>query len=243
MSRAPSSETASFQAWRRARRRRLVRPALVAAAVVVLLGVGAWVALYSSAFSLRTVTIEGLARLSKQQVLDRAALPAGRSLLRLDPAAIAARVERLPPVAAATVTRRWPHGLLIKVTERHAVAAVATGSDWMLVDIHGVAFATVAASPTGLVPLHVGESMAGGGTAEARSALAVYRALSPVLRRQVVELRATSPASVSFQLSNGREVVWGSPTDNARKLAVLRALLPRHAVRYDVSAPGVAVTS
>lgn len=243
MSRAPSTETASFQAWRRARRRRLLRPVLVTGAVVCLLAVGAWIALYSSVFSLRTVTIEGIVRLSKQQVLDRAALPAGRSLLRLDPAAIAARVERLPPVADATVTRQWPHGLVIKVTERRPVAAVATGSDWVLVDIDGVAFATVTAAPTGLVPVHVGAAMADGGGADARSALTVYRALSPALRRQVVELRATSPASVSFQLSNGREVVWGSPTDNARKLAVLHALLPRHAVRYDVSAPGVAVTS
>ena len=243
MTRDQAGETASFQAWRRARRRRLLRPLLVTTAVVCLIAVGAWVALYSSVFSLRTVTIEGLVRLSKQQVLDRAALPGGRSLLRLDPAAIAARVERLPPVADATVTRRWPHGLLIKVTERRPVAAVATGSDWALVDIDGVAFATVSSAPSSLVPVRVGAAMSQGGAADVRSALAVYRALTATLRDQVVELRATSPASVSFQLRNGREVVWGSPTDNARKLAVLRALLPRHAVRYDVSSPGVAVTS
>ena len=243
MSREPTGATASFQAWRRARRRRMLRPVLVTTAIVCVIVAAGWVALYSSAFALRTVTIEGLGRLSKQQVLDRAALPGGRSLLRLDPAAIAARVERLPPVADATVTRRWPHGLLIKVTERRPVAAVATGSDWVLVDIDGVAFATVPATPTGLVPVRVGAAMTEGGTADVRSALAVYRALSTGLRKQVVELRATSPAAVSFRLQNGREVVWGSPTDNARKLAVLRALLPRHAVRYDVSAPGVAVTS
>jgi cell division protein FtsQ len=216
---------------------------LLSAAVVCLVAVGAWVALYSSVFSLRTVTIEGLARLSKQQVLAQAALPGGRSLLRLDPAAIAARVERLPPVAHATVTRHWPHGLVIKVTERRPVAAVQTGSEWALVDIDGVAFATASAAPSNLVPVRVGAEMTQGGAAEVRSALTVYRALSERLRKQVVELRASSPASVSFQLRNGREVVWGSPTDNARKLAVLRALLPRHAVRYDVSAPGVAVTS
>jgi cell division protein FtsQ len=201
------------------------------------------VALGSSVFALRKVTIEGLVRLTKQQVLDRAALPGGRSLLRIDPTAIAARIEGLPPVADATVTRRWPHGLDIKVTERRPVAVVATGSAWVLVDIEGVAFATVQSAPSGLVPVRVGAAMSEGGTADARSALTVYRSLSSGLRRQVVELRATSPASVSFQLHDGREVMWGSPTDNARKLAVLRALLPRNAVRYDVSTPGVAVTS
>jgi cell division protein FtsQ len=216
---------------------------LITTAVVCFVGVAAWVALYSSVFSLRTVTIEGLVRLSKQQVLDRADLPGGRSLLRVDPAAIQARVERLAPVAHVTVRRRWPHGVVITVTERRPVAVVATGSDWVLVDIHGVAFATVHAAPSGLLPVRVGAPMADGGTADARSALTVYRALSPRLRAQVVQLKATSPESVSFQLRNGREVVWGSPTDNVRKLAVLRALLPRRAVRYDVSAPGVAVTS
>ena len=243
MSADRAGSTASFEAWRRARRRRLIKPALVVGSVVCLLGVGVWVTLYSSVFALRTVTIEGLVRLTKQQVLDRAALPGGRSLLRIDPAAIAARVEKLPPVADASVVRHWPHGIVIKVTERRPVAMVATGSDWTLVDIDGVAFATVHAQPSGLIPVRVGSPMTQDGTADARSALAVYRALSAGLRRQVVELRATSPASVSFQLHNGREVVWGSPTDNARKLAVLRALLPRRAVRYDVSAPGVAVTS
>jgi cell division protein FtsQ len=221
----------------------LLRPVLIVTAVVCLVGVAAWVALASSVFALRTVTIEGLVRLTKQQVLARADLPGGRSLLRIDPAAIAARVEKLPAVADATVVRHWPHGIVIKVTERRPVAAVATGSSWALVDIDGVAFATVHSEPSGLIPVQVGSPMSKDGPADARSALAVYRALSGRLREQVVELRATSPAAVSFQLSNGREVVWGSPTDNARKLAVLRALLPRRAVRYDVSAPGVAVTS
>jgi cell division protein FtsQ len=237
------ASTASLLAWRRAQRRRLLRPLTVVLAAACLIGVGGWVVLDSSVFALRTVTIEGLVRLTKQQVLARAALPGGRSLLRIDPAAIAARLERLPPVADVTVTRHWPHGIVIKVTERRPVAVIATGSTWTLVDIHGVTFATVSAAPTGLLPVRVGAPMSQDGEADARSALAVYRALSTGLRRQVVELRATSPASVSFRLRNGREVVWGSPTDNARKLAVLRALLPRRAVRYDVSAPGVAVTS
>src|SRR5206468_3529550 len=143
-----------------------------------LLGVCAWVALDSSVFALRTVTIQGLVRLTKQQVLDRAALPAGRSLVRIDPAAIAARVERLPPVANATVVRRWPHGILIKVTERRPVAVVSTGSAWRLVDINGVAFATVGAQPSGLVPVRVGAPTTLAGAADVRSAMAVYRALS-----------------------------------------------------------------
>jgi cell division protein FtsQ len=240
----PVAATARFLAWRRERRRRrYLRPLLVLLAVGCVAGTAAWVALGSSMFALRSVTVEGVARLTAGQVLDRAALPQGRSLLLIDPAAVAKRVEKLPPVESVDVTRRWPHAIVISVTERRPVAVVAGTSGWQLIDINGVAFATVGSPPTGLIPVRVGEPMSAGGADDARSALRVYRALPKSLRSQVVQLQADSPRSVTFALRNGREVVWGSPTDNVRKLAVLRALLPRHAVRYDVSSPDVAVTS
>jgi cell division protein FtsQ len=239
----PVPATVRFLAWRRERRRRYLRPLVVLVVVGCVGALAAWVALGSSMFALRTVTVGGVARVTTGQVLDRAALPQGRSLLLIDPAAVAKRIETLPPVATVKVTRHWPHGLVITVTERRPVAAVAGTSGWQLVDINGVAFATVGSPPPGLIPVHVGEPMSAGGADDAHAALRVYRALPKSLRSQVVQLQAVSPGSVTFQLRNGREVVWGSPTDNARKLAVLRALLARHAVRYDVSAPGVAVTS
>jgi cell division protein FtsQ len=239
----PVAATARFLAWRRERRRRYLRPLLILCAVGSIFAVAAWVALWSSMFALRTVTIAGVGRLTSAQVIARASLPEGRSLLLIDPRAVASRVETLPPVATARVTRRWPHGIVITVIERRPVAVVADASGWQLVDIEGVPFASVSSPPRGLIPVRVGAPMPSGGASDARSALTVYRALPRNLRRQVIQLEAMTPRSVSFQLRNGREVVWGSPTDNARKLAVLRALLPRHAVRYDVSAPGVAVTS
>ena len=243
----PVAAAARFQAWRRERRRRYLRPLLVLVALACLLGVAAWVALGSSTFALRKVTVEGVNRLSAREVVDRSGLASdlahGVSLVRIDTGAVVKRVESLPPVATAQVTRHWPHAVVIKVTERRPVAAVASGSAWMLVDLHGVAFATVSSAPAGLVPVQVGDAMSAGGAAETRAALSVYRALPDNLRRQVVQLKALSALSVTFQLRDGREVVWGSATDNARKLAVLRALLPRHATRYDVSTPDVAVTS
>src|SRR4051812_16040354 len=119
----PVPATARFLAWRRERRRRLLRPLVVVVALACVVAVAAWAALGSSMFALRTVTVEGVARLTSQQVLDRAALPQGRSLLLVDPTAIAARIEKLAPVATVKVTRHWPHGIVISVTERRPVAA------------------------------------------------------------------------------------------------------------------------
>src|SRR3954463_4615458 len=91
----PVPATARFLAWRRERRRRLLRPVFVLVALGCVGALAAWVALGSSTFALRTVTVDGVARLTTQQVLDRAALPQGRSLLLLDPAGVARRIEKL----------------------------------------------------------------------------------------------------------------------------------------------------
>jgi hypothetical protein len=61
-------------------------------------------------------------------------------------------------------------------------------------------------------------------------------------RRQVDQLRAPSPVSVSLDLVGGRRVVWGSAEDGDRKATILLALLRRPAQVYDVSTPDVVVT-
>ena len=195
VSRTPSTETASFQAWRRARRRRLLRPVLVAGAIVCLL----------AGRRLGRVLLVGVLPSDRHDRRARAAVEAaGAESCRVAgrPVTSAARPgsDRRaggapPPVADATVTRRWPHRLVIKVTERRPVAAVATGATGRSSTSTVWRSRPSRRHPRGLVPVHVGAAMADGGSADARAALTVYRTLPPRLRRQVVELRATSPAT------------------------------------------------
>lgn len=230
-----------FRARRRARRRRAVRPAVVAAAVVtVVVGVG-WTLLGSSVLAVRRVSVEGTSRLSSAEVLATADVPLGRSLLRIDPGAIRRRVATLPQVAAVTVSRSWPHGLVIRVTERRPAAAALTGNGAVLLDATGVAFATVPSPPSGLVTVRLGAPVPGPGAADARAAMQVLAVLPPRLRDRVETVAAPTPESVSLQLRGDRTVVWGSPDEAATKVAVLRVLLRHKASRYDVSTPGVAV--
>lgn len=233
-----------FRARRRAGRRRAIRPAVVVATVVTLVvGVG-WAALGSSLFAVQKVTVQGTSRLSVDAVLAAADVPMGESLLRISPTGIQRRVARLPMVAQVQVVRAWPHRLTIRVAERRPVAVVETPSGAVLLDRTGVAFATQPAAPPGLVPVELSEPVPGPGAPEARAAMQVLTTLPPRLRRQVATVRADSPDAVSLRLTGGRTVMWGSPADPATKLAVLKVLLRRHrATHYDVSTPGVAVTS
>lgn len=236
------SVTSRLRERRRAERVHTVRTlVLVAVALAVVAGTG-WVALNSSLVAVREVTVEGTSRLSVAQVLAAADVRGGQSLFRVDPAAVAARVRRLPAVGAVDVTREWPHRVVISVTERRPAAVVAESGGATLLDATGVPFARVDHAPPGLVPVSLGAPARGDGADEARAAMAVLAELPARVRRQVEQVRAPSPISVSLDLRGGRRVVWGSPADSGRKVTILLALLRRPAQVYDVSTPDVVVT-
>jgi cell division protein FtsQ len=195
----------------------------------------------SSMFALRTVTVDGASRISVQRVLAEAALPTGRSLLLVDPTVVAQRVEQLPAVASAQVSRRWPHTLVIHVVERRPVGVVVGAGSATLLDAHGVAFASVPSAPAGLVRVEVPGAVPGSGTAAAQAAMRVVTALPQAIRHRVEQVQASSPDDVALVLAGDRTVTWGSATDNAKKAKVLQMLLRRKAHHYDVSVPSVAV--
>jgi len=231
-----------FRARRHAGSRRALRRAVVIVAVIGLLGLGGWLLANSSLVALRYVTVEGTSRLTVAQVLDAAKVREGSSLVRLDTTAIARRVDALAPVERAVVTRKWPHGLVIHVTERTA-AAVGIGPDGaVLLDASGVAFAPVSSPPAGLLHVDVNAALPGAGTDAARAGMRVLAELPARLRRSVETVQAPSVDAITIHLRDGRTVIWGSPEDSATKAAVLRVLLRTSARVYDVSTPSVAVT-
>ena len=219
--------------------RRWVILAVVLAVVLVATG---WILANSSLFALRYVTVEGTSRLTPTEVLSAASVREGTSLVRLDPGAVAHRVERLPQVADAVVSRRWPHGLLIHVIERKPAAVVTSAGRVELLDATGVAFASVASPPHGLVKVNLSAPVPGAGDAAARTAMRVLGELPAHVRAHVASVTARSVDFVSVRLTDGTTVVWGSAADGATKAAVLQTLMRRSARVYDVSTPSVAVT-
>jgi cell division protein FtsQ len=239
--------------WR-ARRRRTARPLLAAAIVTTVVGGAIWLGYASPLLRLDTVSVKGTSRLSAGDVLAAARVRTGRSLLAVPAEEIRRRVARLAPVASVRVTRAWPHGLVIDVTERTPVATVASGAGpdgaVVLLDAQGVAFAAAPLSSTtrsagsggGLVDLRVAAPALGATTPAAVAALRVWAGLPPAVRDEVRWMSADAADDVSFSLARGATVVWGSADDGADKLAVLVSLLRRPAATYDVSTPSIAVT-
>jgi cell division protein FtsQ len=184
-------------------------------------GVAAWLVLASPVFAVRTVQVDGEARLSAEQVVQVAGIAEGTPLARVDTAAAAARVAALPQVASVEVTRGWPRTVVVTLAERVPVAVVTDGGTRRLVDAGGVVFETITGTPPdGVVPLDVPDP--GPEDAATTAALGALTALPPDVRDQVA---ATSPDAVTLTLTDGRSVLWGSAAQTDRKAEVLGALL------------------
>jgi cell division protein FtsQ len=225
---------------RRARRRRMraAVPWTVAAAVLALVGAGAWIAYGTSAFGVRQVRVIGTDILSPLQVQQAAAVRPGTPLPRVDLDAVRARVAALAPVDTVEVRRDWPDAVVVAVAERTAVVAVPQGKRFVLVDDAGFAYHTVARRPAHL-PLARLPAPPGPSEPTTQAALQVLRALTGELRDQLVTLVVEGPARIRLELRRDREVVWGDSTESETKAQVATALLARRGTTIDVSAPDV----
>jgi cell division septal protein FtsQ len=96
----------------------------------------------SPLFAIRRVHVAGLAALLPEEAaLARAAatLPAGTNFFHLDRAKLESALERVPAVAGARISRRFPNRVEIAITPRAPVAILACGESRWEVDRAGVA--------------------------------------------------------------------------------------------------------
>jgi cell division protein FtsQ len=192
----------------------------------------------SHLFDVQGVQVEGVTTVQAADVLSAAAVPTGAPLASIDTAAVAARVAALPPVASAVVARAWPHTVTVTVVERVPVATATTPAGVQLVDGGGVVYP--GAPPPGLPRLIFGA--VGPDDPSTRSALAALATLPPPIRSQVLTVDATVaganvPGQVTFGLTGGRRVVWGTDDRAADKAAVLVPLLTQPGHVFDVTSP------
>jgi hypothetical protein len=126
---------------------------LAAAAVVAAV---AWVVLGSRLLVVRSVQVIGAHGLvTRAEVLAAARVPLGLPLVQVDGAAVARRVERLPQVQSAQVSRAWPDAVTISVRPRVPVFAVRAAAGYEVIDRFGVTVARSARRPAQLPLLTV----------------------------------------------------------------------------------------
>jgi cell division septal protein FtsQ len=117
---------------RRGKRRPTLRFLLLG--LVVLIGVVGLVRFVSGPrFALRRFEVTGNTRARTEEVLAVVAAWSGKNLVALDLAPMAARLAGHPWIERVTLSKRFPDGLAVRITERRAVALFRddTGFWWV----------------------------------------------------------------------------------------------------------------
>ncbi len=223
------------------RRRRYRILALLAITVLV---VGGIVLARSAVFDVDQVRVVGLTRSDTRLVAETTGIPTGRAMVSVDPGPAEKRLEQLPWVANAVVTRQWPGTVEVRLTERRPVAIAGDGPGAVLVDRDGRILGP-AAGTDGL-PVAGPDPVEGPGT------------FLPAGRRRVVRLLAELPASLRTEtargtigpkglglvLSDGIAVHLGDATRLRAKAEAVAVLLDQAGratiATIDVSVPGSA---
>ena len=206
---------------------------LIGVTAVTALGAAGWAVNGSSLLDLDRVVVVGAVHTAPEEARFASGLRRGEPLSGVDQEAAAGGVETLPWVRQATVSRRWPGEIRIRVVEREPVAvAPSAGGRAALIDGSGRVLEWTDAPPPGLAVL-AGLPPAGpAGTnlgPDGVAALAVAAALPAELRARTLGVApaAGGRGEVDIHLHPEGTVRLGPPDDLDRKFNAIRTVLAR----------------
>ncbi|HHW15008.1 MAG TPA: FtsQ-type POTRA domain-containing protein, partial [Firmicutes bacterium] len=182
-------------------------------------------------FTVRTVEVSGLRRLTRAEVLAVGGVALPANAFALNPRAIQERLAAYPPIAQAKVVRRFPAQLRVEVKERRPVGALPYGEHFLLFDGEGVPFAVTPAPAASGLPKVTGCRLAPvrlGRPAQAddlRWVAAVLESLPPELHRRVQGVEVGRDVTLTLVLTEGSRVLLGSRERMGEKLGLVQSIL------------------
>lgn len=223
-----------------------VRLALLvaASAAVAGAGLGARWLLTSPRFAVSEVEVRGVHRLSREAVLAAVGLAPGVNFFRVDPRAVAARLEALPLVRRAEVIRAFPDRVTVVVEERRPFTLVHAGRlhwiDEQGVDLGPERRAVTPAAPV-ITGLDAGDLSPGAGGSPERvvvgvSLLRILLRSGSALLERISEIDVSRPDGPVLYTVDGVEVRLGAEDWEARMGRLLGVLA-------QLQSAGEAVTS
>ncbi|MCZ7530870.1 MAG: FtsQ-type POTRA domain-containing protein [Acidimicrobiia bacterium] len=230
--------------------RRRLRVILVILALIALAGVG-WVLTRSPLLDVDQIDVQGTERTSPADVLGAVGIDRGDPILYVDTGAATARVEALPWVSEASVSRRLPDRVVVRVEERIAAGWIRIDDETVAI-VDGTGRVLEDDAPTSLyIPelRGVGSTTpVAGETLEDTAGAAVAASLPEQLLARVAAVSTDGDGTdVRIGLTAGGEVRLGDPdavdVDDAlaAAVAVLDSLGERVVAYVDVRVPSAPV--
>lgn len=189
-------------------------------------------------FRLKAFQVEGVSGARSEEV-RRVALAAGRlSLLAADPRSLKARIEALPWVRAAHVTRLWPSTIRVRIERREAYALVQRAGVAAVVDADGRPAMDARIEDLRTLPLLVGA-----GALEAAPSLLPALEEAPELRARAHALIRVGRRRWDVELRSGLRVLLPEAEPERaltriEGLHALHGLLDQPIARVDMRHPG-----
>lgn len=202
---------------------------LIALIAILTLAGATYILGYSTFFTVSSVEVIGSTKPINTGITK------GQKLARVEPRAVATKLEKLDWVESADISRNWINGkVVVELTPRTPIATFQNRA----LDSTGASFVPQGARPSGLIEIQAGT------VEDASKAVTFLTELPQELNSTltVVKVRSTG-ALVLIMENNGKkiELRWGTNSENELKLKVYKALiaLPENAniKRVDVSAP------
>ena len=223
------------------RQRRLTWTAGVGS--VVLLIVLVIVLTTSPLMSLRTIRVEGVERLTSEQVIQELQPLAGLPLARISARDVARELSDVPMVQSVDIRVELPSTLAVSVVERTPLAAHRVPGGFEVFDQAGVVLWTDPSRPSEFPLIGIALEPESDGFRAITAALA---AIPQEVLRRVDEISASSTDTVGFRLrDSNHQVLWGSSEfsrEKARALpAALQAAGSEGAKLIDLSTPETVV--
>ncbi len=224
--------------------------------IAFLLLIAASLSVYNSGlFTVTQVEVVGARHITAEEMTALAQVPVDTTLLRLDKEPITTRVKENPWVKTVEVKRKFPHTLILDITERTMAAVVSLPSikrseqiDWALSDDNvwlqripaadsdeGKTLASALFEDASqCIHIEVSDKSvapvvgAECSDASVHAALHILTGLTTSLKDRVAYLKAPSADSISIVLDNEVEVVFGNDRNIRDKERIALKLMEEH---------------
>ncbi|MHA1601089.1 MAG: cell division protein FtsQ/DivIB [Alphaproteobacteria bacterium] len=168
---------------------------------IAAIGNGLYTVSARAGLSVEDVLVEGRTRTEREAILATLGLVRGTPILAFDPHAAKARLETLPWVHEATVERRLPDTVFLRLSEREPMALWQYEGKLAVIDSDGEVILGAKATAFATLPLLVGEDA----PLNAETLLAILDS-EPYLRGQVTAAIRVQGRRWNIRLENGIDV-------------------------------------
>lgn len=138
-------------------------------------------------FAVKDIVVEGRQQANKDNLLTALGTSSGAPILSFDPAAAQSRIAKLPWVASATVERRLPDTILVRLTERVPMARWQHDDRTIVIDSEGAELPEAKLDQFSQLPLVVGADAAG----QAHSLLETLKDFPAVQQKMTAAVRVS----------------------------------------------------